>query len=164
MSRWIALFTAVVAMLGGIAGHQTTEMANDGILLKNEAVLAMANASDQWNYFQAASTKLHLMELAKDLTPGQNHAKYDDKIAKYTRQKDELQAKATNLEKQVKKYDEESNALRQPRQTLALCLTIFQISIGLASVALLARQLWLFGLSGMAALGGLALWGSMLFS
>ena len=44
------------------------------------------------------------MELAKQLTPTEAHPGYDEKLAKYAQQKEELQAKATALEKQSRRY------------------------------------------------------------
>ena len=156
--KWVAIFTAMAATLGGIVGHQASHVANDAILYKNEAVLKKTDAANQWAYFQAVSTKSHLMELAKQLTPAQAHLGYDEKLAKYEKQKVELQTKAAALEKQVVVADAKSAALREPRQNLFLALALFQIAISVASVTVLSRQLWLFGVALVGALGGIGFW------
>lgn len=64
LAKWVAIFTAIVATMGGIVGHEASHVANDAILYKNEAVLKKTDAANQWAYYQAVSTKSHLMELA----------------------------------------------------------------------------------------------------
>jgi len=156
--KWVAIFTAVAATLGGIVGHEANHVANDAILYKNEAVLKKTDAANQWAYYQAISTKSHLMELAKQLTPTQAHPSYDEKLAKYAQQKEEVQEKANALEKQVDAADAKSAALREPRQNLFLALALFQIAISVAGVTVLSRQLWLFGVAIAGALGGIGFW------
>lgn len=158
LDKWMALFIAIVAMLAGIVGHESSQVANEAILYKNDAVLKQTKAADQWNFFQATSTKLHLTELAKDLTPSQSNATYDSKITKYNAQKDEIQKKATMLEHEMEADNAKSDALRGPRQALSLALTIFQIAISLGSITILSRQVWLFGFAGIGALAGVAFW------
>lgn len=158
LAKWVAIFTAVTATLGGIVGHEASHVANDALLYKNEAVLKKTDAANQWAYYQAVSTKSHLMELAKQLTPAQAHVGYDEKLAKYAQQKDDLQKKATALEQQVAAADAKSAALRQPRQDLFVSLALFQIAISIASVTVLSRQVWLFGVAGAGALAGVGFW------
>jgi len=156
--KWVAIFTAIAATLGGIVGHEASHVANDAILYKNEAVLRKTDAANQWAYYQAVSTKSHLMELAKQLTPAQAHPGYDEKLKKFEQQKEELQAKATALEKQVATADAKSAALRAPRQNLFMALALFQIAISVASVTVLSRQVWLFGVAIAGTLGGIGYW------
>jgi hypothetical protein len=70
---------------------------------------------------------MHLMELAKELTPAENHSGYDEKLATYATLKQEIQRSARALEAQVEAADAKSAALREPRQNLFLALTLFQI-------------------------------------
>jgi hypothetical protein len=156
--KWVAIFTAISATLGGIVGHEASYVANDAILYKNEAVLKKTDAANQWAYYQAVSTKSQMMELAKQLTPAQAHPGYDEKLAKYAQQKEELQTKATALEKQVALANAKSAALRAPRQNLFLALALFQIAISVASVTVLSRQRWLFGVAIAGALSGIGFW------
>jgi hypothetical protein len=158
LGKWVAIFTAIVATMGGIVGHEASQIANEAILYKNEAVLKKTDASDQWAYYQAVSTKSHLMELAKELTPAQSHSDYEEKLAKYAQQKDEIQQRANALEEQVKAADAKSAALREPRQNLFFALALLQIAISVASVTVLTRQAWLFAIAGVGALSGIAFW------
>lgn len=158
LARWIAIFTALVATFGAIVGHEASETANEAILFKNEAVLKKTEAANQWAYYQQVSTKAHLMELAKALTPQTTHAGYDEKLAKYTQQKEEIQARARAFEEQVKEADAKSAALREPRLNFALALMLLQIAISVASVTALTGRAWLFGVAGLSAVAGAGFW------
>lgn len=158
LGKWVAIFTAIVATMGGIVGHEAAHIANEAILYKNQAVLKKTEASNQWAYYQAVSTKSHLMELAKELTPAQSRSGYDEKLAKYAQQKAEIQQKANALEEQVQTADAKSAALREPRQSLFLALALFQIAISVGSVTALTRQAWLFAIAGLGALSGIGFW------
>ena len=158
LAQWVAIFTALMATFGAVVGHETSETANEAILLKNEAVLKKAEASNQWAYYQQVSTKAHLMELAKALTPAAKHAGYDQKLAKYAAQKDEIQARATGFENEVARANQASAALRKPRLNYAFALTLLQIAISVASVTVLTGRAWLFAVAIASALGGTGFW------
>ena len=158
LTQWVAIFTALMATFGAVVGHEASETANEAILLKNEAVLKKAEASNQWSYYQQVSTKAHLMELAKALTPAAKHKDYDQKLAKYTQQKDEIQAKANTFEAEVARANDASAALRKPRLNYAFALTLLQIAISVASVTVLTGRKWLFGVAILAAGGGTGFW------
>lgn len=159
-TQWAAIFTALMATLGAIVGHEASEVANEAILLKNEAVLKKTEAANQWAYYQAVSTKAHLMELSKELTPADSPArlKADDKLAKYAVQKKEIEAKANDLETQVAAASAKSARFVLPRQQLGYSLALFQIAISVASVTVLTGRLWLFGVAAAAAAGGCGYW------
>jgi len=165
LARWVAIFTAIAATCGGLIGHQAEEVANHAILVKNEALLKKTDAADQWAYYQAVSTKSHLMELAMSLVDESKQAGFRDEIAKYAKQKDEIQAKANALEAASAKANDESAALSVPREKLMYALALLQIAISIASVTMLTGQRWLFALALISGLGGLAsagiaLWGN----
>lgn len=164
LTQWVAIFTALMATFGAIVGHEASETANEAILLKNEAVLKKAEASNQWAYYQQVSTKAHIMELAKALTPEAKHTGYDVNLAKYAKQKEEIQTKANEFEAQVKIADGKSSALRQPRLNFAFALTLLQIAISVASVTILTGRVWLFAVAGLSAIGGLGFWMTALFT
>ena len=154
--RWIAIFTAVISTVGAVIGHQAEEIANDAILLKNEASLKKTDAADQWNYYQAVSTKSHLMELAMTLVAEDRRPPFADKIKKYETQKTEIKAQADKLEAASAKANAESAALATPRGNFMYALALLQVAISVVSVTLLTRQRWLFGIAIALSLVGLA--------
>jgi hypothetical protein len=158
LSQWVAIFTALIAALGAIVSYQGSHLMNEVVLYKNEAVLKKAQATDQWNYYQAASTKQHLMELALQLTPPDKHAEFEKSIAKYKQQKQELRGLAQSLEAQSAKADEESARMNRPHTDMARALIFLQIAISLASITALTRRVWLFGFAILSAAVGIGLW------
>src|SRR6516165_9337771 len=59
-TRWIVYLsfsTALIAVLAAIAALESGTYSNQALILKNEALLAQAKASDQWAYYQAKSVK-----------------------------------------------------------------------------------------------------------
>uniref|UniRef100_UPI00260F6C09 DUF4337 family protein n=1 Tax=Halothiobacillus sp. TaxID=1891311 RepID=UPI00260F6C09 len=44
LNQWVAIFTALIAALGAMVSYQGTNLMNEVLLYKNEAVLKKANA------------------------------------------------------------------------------------------------------------------------
>jgi hypothetical protein len=154
--RWIAIFTALISTVGAVIGHEAEEIANSAILLKNEAALKKTDAADQWNYYQAVSTKGHLMELAMSLVPADQRPPFADKIKKYEAQKTDVKKAADGLEAQSAKANAESAALATPRGNYMYALALLQVAISVVSVTVLTRQRWLFGIAIAMSVLGLA--------
>lgn len=154
----IAIFTAVLASIGAIVSYQGGFTQNEAMLMKNEAVLKKTQASDQWNYYQAKSSKGHLMELAQDLAPADKKESYQEKIKKYEAEKKDIKHKAEELEAESEKANKESEHLLHPHHKLAQAMTLIQIAISLASITVLTRKRWLFGAAGVSAAFGVILW------
>src|SRR5215212_4677080 len=68
LGQQVAIFSAVLATVGAVVSFLGGHTQNDALLYKNEAVLKRAEASDQWNYYQAKSQKQNLAELGSGLT------------------------------------------------------------------------------------------------
>lgn len=160
----VALFTAILASIGAIVSYQGGATQNEAMLLKNEAVLKKAQASDQWNFYQSKSNKGHLMELAAELAPAEKRVSYNDKIQKYETEKKDIRIKAEALEAESEKANEESEHLLHPHHKLAQAMTLIQIAISLASITVLTRKKWLFYVAAVAAAGGVIMWVSALFA
>src|SRR5213080_548796 len=57
LGQQVAIFTAILATVGAIVSFFGGDTQNKAMLYKNEAVLERAEASDQWNFYQAKSLK-----------------------------------------------------------------------------------------------------------
>lgn len=158
LEQAVAIFTALLAALGAVVGYQGNHLMHEVLLRKNEAVLKKAEATDEWNYYQAASTKAHLMELAQQLVPAERAAQFDEKSKKYAAQKDDLQAKAEALDHASRAAAAESEHLEQPHGRIAMAMIFLQIAISLASITALTRRAWLFAVAAASAVGGIGLW------
>ena len=157
LAQQIAIFTAVLSTLGAIVSYQGGASQNEAMLLKNQAVLIKAQATDQWGYYQAKSSKGHLMELAIDLAPKDKADFYRDQVVKYDKEKTEIKKKAEALDAESKHADEMSEAAMHPHHRLAQAMTLLQIAISLASITALTHKRWLFAGACIAATGGVAL-------
>ena len=162
LNQWVAMFTALLAALGALVSYQGSRLMEEVLLYKNEAVLQKAHATDEWNYYQAVSTKAHLMELSRDLAPAARRNAIDAKIAKYEQQKHELKAHADALEAASAKADRESAELSRPHARIAGSLIALQIAISLASITALTGRRWLFAAALVSAAVGVAVWLSAL--
>lgn len=160
----VAIFTAILASIGAIISYQGGATQNEAMLLKNEAVLKKAQASDQWNFYESKSNKGHLMELAADLSSEQKRGYYSDKIKKYEADKKEIKLRAEALEAESEKANRESEQRLHPHHKLAQAMTLIQIAISLASITVLTRKKWLFFVAGVAAAGGAVMWVSAWFA
>jgi hypothetical protein len=158
LAQSVAIFTAILSTVGAIVSYQGGATQNEAMLYKNEAVLQKSHASDQWNYFQAKSTKGHLMELAANIAPADKQEYYKKQIEKYSEEKKEIKAKAEALEKKSEQANLMSEKMMHPHHRLAQAMTLIQIAIALASMTVLTRKKWLFAGAGIAAAGGCILW------
>ncbi|OIQ91964.1 hypothetical protein GALL_261000 [mine drainage metagenome] len=158
LNQWVAIFTALLAALGALVSYQGSQLIEEVLLHKNEAVLQKAHATDAWNYYQSASTKQHLMELAADLAPPQRQAAIAAKVAKYQQQKLDLKKRAEALEAASVRADRESARLSRPHARVAGSLIALQIAISLASITALTGRRWLFTAALVSAAVGVGVW------
>jgi hypothetical protein len=132
-------------------------------LFKNNAAIKKTEASNQWNYYQAKSSKQNLSELGLTLTSVPDKQDfYRQEIGRYKKEKDEIKVVADKLEAEAKSWDEQSDAQMHVHHRWAQATTALQISIALSAIALLTRRNWLvwgvYGVAGLGVvLGGLAL-------
>jgi len=158
LAQYVAMFTAVLSTVGAVVSYQGGSTQNEAMLYKNEAVLKKTQASNQWNYYQAKSSKGHLMSVAVDMVPPDRKEFYKKQIEKYEQEKKEIKASAEALEEESKIANEHSEHLMHPHHRLAQAMTLIQIAISLASITVLTRKRWLFAGAGVAAAGGVVLW------
>ena len=151
----IAMFTAIVATVGAIFAYMGGATQANAGLMKNDAAIRKTEASNQWNYFQSKSTKQSLAELARDLTPAETEkAKYQAKIDRYEKEKNDIKTAAEKLEAEAHAFDQQSEAQMHQHHRWAQATTALQVAIALAAIALLTKKKWLeWGMYGVAAVG-----------
>lgn len=157
LEQAVAIFTAIIAAFGAVVGFEGSHLMNEALLKKNEAVLRKAEATDEWNHYQATSTKAHLAELAQQLVPPERATQFEEKLKKYAAQREELKAKATDLDAASLRADEESENLARPHTRFAMAMIFLQLAISIASVTALTQRRWLFGVALASAAGGIAI-------
>jgi Domain of unknown function (DUF4337) len=158
LGQQVAIFTAVLATVGAIVSFFGGDTQNKALLYKNEAVLERAEASDQWNFYQAKSMKQNLAELAASVATDPKKVEfYNAEAQRYSKEKKEIEKEARDHEAKSKKYSEMSEHALHPHHYLAISMTLLQIAIALASITVLTRQRWLLYGAASSALGGAVL-------
>jgi hypothetical protein len=157
LAQYVAIFTAILATLGAVIGYQVATTLNEAMLYKNEAVLKKAEASDQWNFYQAKSSKQHLMTIAAALVKGDAAKQYTEQATRYDAEKKEIKLRAEQLETASLKANAHSADMLHPLHLSEQAMTLIQIAISLASITALTRKRWLFVVAGISATGALIL-------
>jgi hypothetical protein len=157
-SGTIAVVTAVVATVGALFSYMGgLTQANAG-LYKNDAAIKKTEASNQWNFYQAKSSKQNLAELAIVLAPEDKRPGYKDEVERYKKEKAEIKLAAEKLEAESTDWDKKSEEQLHQHHRWAQATTALQVSIALAAMALLTKKKWLevgmFGVAGVGVLLG----------
>jgi Na+/glutamate symporter len=150
----LAVATAIIATVGALFAYMGgLTQANAG-LYKNEAAIKKTEASNQWNYYQAKSSKQNLAELAVELAPEPRRAHYASEIERYKAEKEEIKKAAEKFEAESTAWSKKSDEEIHQHHRWAQATTALQIAIALAAIALLTRSRRLqIGVYGVAALG-----------
>ena len=136
---WVALSTAILAVLAAIAGLLSGMHAN-------EAMMSQIQASDQWGYYQAKSIKAAILE-AKTTLASEATDKDKEKAAQYQEEQAEIKREAEHKQAEAK-------ANFHKHEVFARSVTMFQIAIAIAAISALTRKrrFWfvslVFGLAG----------------
>jgi len=150
----IAVVTAIIATVGAIFAYMGGATQANAGLYKNDAAIKKTEASNQWNYYQAKSSKQNLSELALDLAPESKKAFYTEEIARYKKEKADIRKDAEKLEAEAKEWDQKSGEEMHQHHRWAQATTGLQIAIALAAIALLTKRRWVeYGMYGVAGIG-----------
>jgi hypothetical protein len=153
-SGQIAVITAIVATVGALFAYMGGATQANAGLYKNNAAIKKTEASNQWNYYQAKSSKQNLSELALALVPDDRKPIYTKEIDRYKAEKAEIKTAAEKLEAESRSWDDRSDAELHLHHRWAQATTALQISIALAAIALLTKRKWLeWGMFGVAGVG-----------
>ena len=154
----IAVMTAIFATIGAFFGYMGGATQNDALMFKNDSAIRRTEASDQWNFYQAKSSKQNLAELGSVLASGAEAMRYRGEVERYNKEKAEIMSKAQALEKQSTELEEKSEAAMHVHHRWAQAMTLIQIAIALAAITLLSRKRGLqyvsYGVAGVSILLG----------
>jgi uncharacterized protein DUF4337 len=138
---WVALTTAILAVLAAIAGLLSGQHAN-------EAMMNQIEASDQWNYYQAKSIKASVLDAKMSLAGAPNESDQSTRD-RYEKEQEKIKSEAEHKEAAAKLNFHK-------HEVFARGVTMFQIAIAIAAISALTRKpkFWivslLFGLVGCA--------------
>src|SRR5438552_2284603 len=127
---WVALSTAILAVLAAIAGLLSGQHAN-------EAMAAQIEASDQWAYYQAKGIKAAVLDAKMSLSGSPNETD-KSKAERYEEEQTEIQ-------KEAKEKEKEAKANFHQHEVFARGVTMFQIAIAIAAISALTlrRRFWM---------------------
>ena len=146
--RWISLTTALLAALAAIESLRAGATVNEALVLKTEATRLLAQASDQWAYYQAKGIKaavtqgsVNAWHVAGKPVPPELTAQ----ITRYATEQDSIRGAAMGLEHQRDERSDEANGLLHRHEFYAAAVALFQIAIALGAIAALTkiRPVWL---------------------
>jgi hypothetical protein len=122
---WVALSTAILAVLAAIAGLLSGQHAN-------EAMMNQIEASDLWNYCQAKSIKASVRDAHLSLAGV--HDESDQSMRdRYEQEQEKIKSEAERKEAAAK-----SNFHKH--EVFARGVTMFQIAIAIAAISALTRK------------------------
>ena len=164
-TRFIAVITALLAVVAAIGALRSGLLVNEALLAKNSEISHRTQATDQWNYYQAKGIKAIIYATNSQLLPTGSAAliKNQAEVARYAKQQEEIKAKAEGLEKKAEEEDKASERDMDKHHIFAFSVSLCQVSIALSAVAALTRRrrVWFFGLAA-GILGTVALIGGFL--
>ncbi len=161
-TRFIAVFTALLAVVAAIGSLRAGLLVNEALLSKNDEISLRTQATDQWNFYQSKSIKGVVYSTTAALLPPGSPLlqKSRQEAARYAREQETIQAKAEGLEKDADVKDKSSERDMDQHHIFAFSVSLCQIAIALSAIAALtrSRRVWVFslaaGLAGIAALAG----------
>jgi hypothetical protein len=136
---WVALSTAILAVLAAITGLLSGKHAN-------EAMMSQIGASDQWAYYQAKGIKAAVLDAKMSLS-GTPNEEDKTKSERYQEEQNEIQ-------KEARAKEQEAKSSFHQHETFAGGVTLFQIAIAIAAISALTskQRFWivslLFGAAG----------------
>src|SRR6184192_1307089 len=130
---WVALSTAILAVLAAIAGLLSGRHVN-------EAMMDQIEASDQWSFYQAKSIKASVLDAKMSFT-GMPNESDQSKLDRYEKEQEEIKSEAERKEAAAK-----SNFHKH--EVFARGVTMFQIAIAIAAISALTkrRRFWIVSL------------------
>ena len=126
--RWIAyvaLSTAILAVLAAIAGLLSGKNAN-------EAMMAQIEVANRWNHYQAKSIKASVLDTKMTLTAEPSEPD-KEKAARYEEEQTEIKAEAEHKQVEAKSHFHK-------HEVFARGVTMFQIAIAIAAISALTRK------------------------
>jgi len=143
----VAVTSAILAVLAALAALLAGHHANEGVL---ESI----QASDHWSYYQAKGIKASVLQSKVELLRELGHAATADdekQVTTYKEEQKEIEAQARELERSSARH-------MGVHAIFARTVTLLQVAIALAAIAVLSRKkwVWLAGV-GLAVVGMLSL-------
>jgi hypothetical protein len=133
-----------VAVLAAIATQWGGKYSTRTLTALNDATYYQARASDQWSFYQAKSIKQNLYEVAREQQSAKaSDGGFDDfssRIARFEQEKVAIKRDAEGLESKRQQARDAANAWSTRGSAMGLAVSIYQIAIAVASIAMLMKR------------------------
>jgi hypothetical protein len=156
-TKYTSISIVFIAVLAAVATQMAGKYSGRTLVELNKATFAQAKASDKWGEFQANSIKRNLYETVRQFTPkdttgsetdlAKREKAFTDKIAKYEQNQQQKQKEATDLETQRDASLTKADNLSAHGGSMGTAVSVFQISIALGSICIVAKKKWLWYVS-----------------
>ena len=143
--RWtlyVALSTAIIAVLAAIAGMYGNHHAN-------EAMLEQGKSSDQWAFYQSKSIKSEIAASTATILTAMGKPQPEESAAKLEQYKVDKE----KIKKDAEELESSSEEHMRVHVIFSRSVTIFQIAIAISAIAILTRRKLMWYLSMLLAIG-----------
>jgi hypothetical protein len=140
---YVALSTAVIAVLAAITGLLAGAHADD-------AMLAQMKSSDQWAFYQAKGIKVDMLNSSNNMLIALGKTPDTASVKKVKRNKQEQQ----EIMAKAKEFQKDSDDHVTEHAIFARGVTLFQIAIAIGAISIITKRklMWVVSL-GFAAIG-----------
>ena len=149
-TKYVSLTIVVIAVLAAMASLKGGGFSTRTLKEMNEATYNQALASDLWSQYQAKSIRQNLYELELEhlaAAPSPDAAvtaKVKAKVEQYKKDKDEITAKAKELEGKRDAARDHATQVAEHSSRMGLACTLFQVAIAMGAMCLIVKKkpLW----------------------
>ena len=163
-TKYTSMSLVFIAVLAAIATQWAGKYSGRTLVQLNNATFLQAAASDKWGEFQANSIKRNLYQTIHDSMPkepvadGADTAKREESYKTRVKKYDDGQQTSGNEAKENEKKRDEAQAIAAESSkrggAMGNAVAIFQISIAMGSICLVAKKKWLWYVSLLLAVAG----------
>jgi hypothetical protein len=156
-TKYTSISIVFIAVLAAVATQLAGKYSGRTLVALNKATFSQAKASDKWGEFQANSIKRNLYETLRQAAPKDTTVSdaeaatrdkaFADKIAKYEQNQKQKETEANDLEKQRDECMTKADDSSAHGGSMGTAVSIFQISIALGSICIVAKKKWLWYIS-----------------
>jgi hypothetical protein len=159
-TTWLAISTVIIVVCATLSTFK-------GGGYSNRALMNQTSASDQWAFYQAKSLKGYIFEMQKDNLDLQREmvsksdpnnellAKYQDKIANYTKKLQQYETEKAEITLKAKEFETQRDDCKLHGAAFGIAVIFLQISILLSSISALSKRKYVWYLSLMVGVVGI---------
>jgi hypothetical protein len=146
-TRGAGVSVVFVAVLAAVATQWGAKYSGRTMTALNDATYAQTLASDQWSFYQAKSIKQNFYEVARDqeeANPSERTPKivadFTSNAIRFSEEKLAIKSAAEKLDRQRQSDREMAHAWSTKGGAMGLSVSVYQLAIAVASIAILMKR------------------------